>query len=161
MSFDEFNAQTGQGTPVVASQAPPKPINVVKGTSAQLAPLGDPFALARAQAFNMYLCATVHVAHAHARRGYRWADDPTAIAEMKRKAPQAVGECFDLIEKEMFAGPWVMGADYTICDAYLFTVAGWLEGNGIDPARVPKILDHRRRMAERPAVKRALAAELA
>jgi glutathione S-transferase len=129
--------------------------------AAKLAPLDDPFALAQAQAFNMYLCATVHVAHAHARRGYRWADDPAAIAEMKRKAPQVVDECFDLIESEMFAGPWVMGADYTICDAYLFTVAGWLDGNRLDPARLPKIFDHRRRMAERPAVKRALAAESA
>ena len=32
---------------------------------AELAPLSDPFALARAQEFNSYLCSTVHVAHAH------------------------------------------------------------------------------------------------
>jgi glutathione S-transferase len=128
--------------------------------AAKLAPLDDPFALAQAQAFNMYLCATVHVAHAHGRRGYRWADDPAAIAEMKRKTPQVVDACFDMIESEMFVGPWVMGADYSICDAYLFTVSGWLDGNRLDPARLPKIANHRRRMAERPAVKRALAAEL-
>jgi glutathione S-transferase len=28
------------------------------------------------QAFNSYLCSTVHVAHAHRVRGNRWADDP-------------------------------------------------------------------------------------
>ncbi|MDB5395242.1 MAG: gstB1 [Rhodospirillales bacterium] len=126
---------------------------------ARLAPLDDPFTLAQVQAFNMYLCATLHVAHAHGRRGYRWADDPAAIAEMQRKVPQAVGECFDLIEREMFAGPWAMGEHYSICDPYLFTVAQWLESDGVDLARVPKILDHRRRMAERPTVIRALAAE--
>src|SRR5262245_24228030 len=43
--------------------------------AAGLAPLDDPHALAEAQAFNNYLCATVHVAHAHRMRGYRWADD--------------------------------------------------------------------------------------
>ena len=43
--------------------------------AAKLAPLDDPFALARVQAFNSYLCSTVHVAHAHRMRGYRWADD--------------------------------------------------------------------------------------
>ena len=64
---------------------------------AGLAPLGDPFAFAQVQAFNSYLCSTVHVAHAHRMRGHRWADDPAAIAEMRRKAPQAVGECFELI----------------------------------------------------------------
>ena len=37
---------------------------------ARLAPLDDPYAFARVQAFNSYLCSTVHVAHAHRMRGY-------------------------------------------------------------------------------------------
>ena len=39
----------------------------------------------------------------------------------------------------------------------LFTLALWLEG---DLANLPKVLDHRRRVAERPAVKKAIAEEL-
>ena len=126
---------------------------------ARLAPLDDPFAFGRIQAFNAYLCATVHVAHAHRLRGYRWADDPAAIEAMKKAVPRSVGECFDLIEREMLEGPWVMGEAYTICDPYLFTVSRWLEGDGVDPARFPKVEDHRRRMALRPAVATALAEE--
>jgi glutathione S-transferase len=61
----------------------------------------------------------------------------------------------------MFAGPWVTGADYTVCDPYLFTLARWMEADGVDPGRFPKVNDHRRRMAERAAVKRALAQEAA
>src|SRR5215467_14556148 len=41
---------------------------------ARLAPLDDAFAFGRIQAFNSYLCSTVHVAHAHRIRGYRWVD---------------------------------------------------------------------------------------
>ena len=126
---------------------------------ARLAPLDDAFAFARVQAFNSYLCATVHVAHAHRMRGTRWADDPDAIAELRRKVPEAVGECFGLIEREMFEGPWVMGENCTICDPYLFTLANWLEADGVDPDGLPKVKDHRQRMAERPAVARALAEE--
>jgi glutathione S-transferase len=128
---------------------------------ANLAPLDDPFAFGEVQAFNSYLCSTVHVAHAHKLRGYRWADDPAAIAEMKRKSPETVGAAFDLIEIGMLKGPWVMGESYTICDAYLFTVAQWLEGDGVDPNRLPRVVEHRRRMAERPAVRKVLAEELA
>jgi glutathione S-transferase len=128
---------------------------------ARLAPLGNPFAFARVQAFNSYLCSTVHVAHAHRMRGYRWVDDPAAIAEMQRKVPQTVGECFGLIEREMFVGPWVMGKSYTICDPYLFTLAQWLDGDGVDIAQFPKVRDHRQRMSDRPTVKKAIAAELA
>ncbi len=126
--------------------------------AAALAPLGDPFAFAQVQAFNAYLCATVHVAHAHRMRGARWADDEATIAGLKRAVPRSVAACFELIETSLFHGPWVMGETYTICDPYLFTLAQWLETDGVDPARLPKIIDHRRRVAERPAAQRAIAA---
>lgn len=126
---------------------------------ADLAPLDDSFAFAQVQSFNSYLCSTVHVAHAHRMRGNRWADDPDAIAEMQRKVPQSVGAAFDHIELDLMKGPWVMGEKYTICDPYLFTVAQWLEADGVDITRLPKVMEHRRRVAERSAVQRAIAVE--
>lgn len=125
---------------------------------ARLAPT-DAYEFAQAQAFNAYLCATLHVAHAHRRRGSRWADEPSSFADMERKVPQTVGDCFALIERSMFKGPWVLGDDYSICDPYLFTVAQWMEADSIDPANFPKVADHRKRMAERPQVKQALDVE--
>lgn len=127
--------------------------------AARLAPLDDPFEFARVQAFNGYLSSTVHVAHAHRVRGYRWADDPAAIEAMKRKVPHSVRECFELIERDMLVGPWVTGDTYTICDAYLFTIAQWLEADGVDPAQLPRVQEHRRRVSERPAVRAVLVAE--
>ena len=128
---------------------------------ARLAPLEDPFRFAEVQAFNSYLCSTVHVAHAHRMRGHRWVDDPAAIAAMQRKVPETVGACFELIERKMLRGPWVMGDTYTICDPYLFTLAQWMEKDGVDPSRFPKVSDHRNRMSERAAVRKAIAEELA
>lgn len=131
--------------------------------AAQLAPLDDPFAFAEVQAFNSYLCSSLHIAHAHRMRGYRWvdADDAAAIAAMQRKVPQSVTAGFEQVEHDMFKGPWMMGEHYTICDPYLFTLAQWLEADGVDLARIPKVVDHRRRMSERPSVKKAIAQELA
>ena len=126
---------------------------------AHLPPLDDSFAFAQVQAFNSYLSSTLHVAHAHRMRGYRWADDPAAIAEMARKAPQVVGDCFDLIEAKMLVGPWVMGDAYSICDPYLFTLSGWLAGDGMEIARWPKVAAHHARMLEDPAARRVLDAE--
>lgn len=128
---------------------------------AELAPLDDPFRLAEVQAFNSYLCSTVHVAHAHRMRGHRWVDDPAALDAMKLKVPETMTACFELIETKMMKGPWVMGETYTICDPYLFTLAGWLAGDGVDIARFPKVKAHRDRMAQRPAVGRVLAAQAA
>src|SRR5215468_5881352 len=47
---------------------------------AKLAPVDDAFAFAQVQSFNAYLCATVHVAHAHKMRGSRWATEETSFA---------------------------------------------------------------------------------
>ncbi len=127
----------------------------------KLAPLEDAYAFAQAQSFNSYLCSTVHINHAHKMRGARWATEESSYADMKRKVPQSMGACFGLIERDMLRGPWVMGETYTICDPYLFTLSGWLEGDSVDIATLPKVADHRRRMADRPAVQKALAEEKA
>ena len=128
---------------------------------ARLAPLEDPFAFAQLQSFTSYLCSTVHVAHAHKGRGYLWASDESSFADMKRKVPESMGAAFALIEKKMLKGPWVMGETYTVCDPYLFTLTGWLEGDSVDITTMPKVADHAKRMAERPAVKKVLAEQKA
>jgi len=123
---------------------------------AVLAP-SDAFAHARMQAFNSYLAATVHVAHAHGRRAARWADAPEAIHAMQRKVSANMTECCTLIEQHELQGPWVLGAAYSVADGYLYTICRWLEGDGVDTTQFPKLQDHMQRMSARAAVQRALA----
>ena len=78
---------------------------------------------------------------------------------MQRKVPESVSACYDLIETSMLRSPWVMGKAYTVADPYLFTLAQWLEDDGVNPKRFPRVIEHRSRMAERPSVKRATAVE--
>ena len=128
---------------------------------AKLAPLNDPFEFGRMQAFNSYIASTVHVAHAHGRRGTRWANQDSSLEDMKNKMPQVMTDCFTLIENEMLVGPWVLGNSYSVADGYLFVMSGWLKGDSVDVAKFPKVYDHYKRMQERPAVIRALEAERA
>ena len=117
----------------------------------------EPFAFAQAQSFNSYLCSTVHINHAHKMRGYRWAVEESSFADMKRKVPETMAASFALIEREMLKGPWVMGEQYTVCDAYLFAIELWLEGDSVDLKTLPKVAAHHQRMSERPAVQKVLA----
>ncbi|WP_075222210.1 glutathione S-transferase family protein [Acuticoccus yangtzensis] len=126
--------------------------------TAKLAPVSDPLAFAQLQRFNSYLASTVHVAHAHKMRGYRWSDDPAAHASMKAKVPETMLAAFSLVE-DALEGPWVMGEQFTVADGYLYTLGRWLEPDSVDMAKLPKVLAHRGRMNERPAVQRALAEE--
>ena len=123
--------------------------------AAKLAHLDDAWAFAQAQSFNSYLCSTVHVHHAHRTRGTRWADEEAAIEGMKKKVAQNMSDAFLLIEREMLKGPWVTGADYSMCDPYLFTLASWLESDGVDIATFPKVNEHYKRMLQRPATQKA------
>jgi glutathione S-transferase len=128
---------------------------------ARLAPLADPFLFAKMQAFNAYMASTVHVAHAHGRRGYRWADQETSFEDMKNKLPQVMSECFRLIEDGMLEGTYVLGEHYSTADPYLFLMSGWLKSDRVEIADFPRVHAHYRMMLERPAVQKALAEEKA
>lgn len=128
---------------------------------AALAPLGDPFRFARMQEFNAFICATLHVAHSHRMRGYRWADDAAAIAAMQRKVPVNIAACFGFIERGLLEGPWVLGERYSVADGYLLNMALFMPGDGVGPAHFPRVADHMARMLQRPAVQRARAREAA
>ncbi|MGE8686052.1 MAG: glutathione S-transferase family protein [Achromobacter sp.] len=123
---------------------------------AGLAPQDDPFAFARMQELASYLASTAHVAHAHKRRGARWADDPAAHEAMRAKVPQAMTACAAYLESQI-AGPWVAGDRYSVVDGYMYTIGSWLEGDGVDMTQFPKLTAYMARVAERPAVQRALA----
>lgn len=124
---------------------------------AQLAPLADPFALAQMQEVNAFLASTVHVAHAHRTRGARWADDEASQAGMRAKVPQNMREAFDLIEKQYLGDKtWILGDQFSVADGYLYTVASWLAGDGVDIAEFPRVAAHTARMRERDSVKKVM-----
>jgi glutathione S-transferase len=78
---------------------------------------------------------------------------------MRKKVPETMAACFELIEREFLQGPWVLGERMSVSDAYLFTLARWLEGDGVDPARFPRVAEHMQRMKALPAVSKVLAAQ--
>jgi glutathione S-transferase len=121
--------------------------------AARLAPLDDAFALAQMQSINSWFCSTVHVHHAHGARGRRWSDDLDAQKSMKAKVTENMTGAAELIEREILRGPWVMGDQFTVADAYLFTMTSWMAGDGVDLTKFPKLADHFARMLEIPAVK--------
>lgn len=125
--------------------------------AAKLAPLEDFFLLARMQEINLFLAATLHISHAHGRRGSRWADDEHAITAMKAKMPQNMRDGFAEIENHYLVGPWVLGEQFSLADIYLFVVASWLKSDGVAIDEFPKVAAHSQRMLARSAVQQALA----
>jgi len=61
---------------------------------------------------------------------------------------------------EANGGPWLLGKDYSALDPYVFTLCRWTRNFASGKAReMPNLGPYLRRMLERPAVQRVLAAE--
>ena len=112
----------------------------------------SPFKMAEAQAFNMFVASTVHVAHAHKHRGYRWADDESAQAAMAAKVPENMADCARMIQEHYLKGPFVLGDTFSICDPYLALITRWMEPDGVSLDDFPKLKDHHEMMKQRPSV---------
>ena len=79
--------------------------------------------------------------------------------EPRAHAMETIGTKLDYVEGELGLGPWLVGADFGVADAYLFVVLGWARHFHFDFARWPGLKAFRQRVGERPAVRAALHAE--
>lgn len=112
----------------------------------------DPWQAAQMRAVMYYLASTFHVNHAHNRRGARWADKQSSQEDMTAKVPETMGQSCAFVEANCALSPFVMGANITVADPWLFTICTWLEGDGVDIADYPKLAAHFEMMNARPSV---------
>jgi glutathione S-transferase len=129
--------------------------------AAKLANQDDSFAFGDMQAFNLFLTATVHVAFAHVFRPTRYGDGDAVAAAMRSKASASLDESFAMIDSKMSDGrPYVHGDRYTISDPYLLVFSRWLDRADLGPVdKFERVAAHRKRIEDRAAVKKVLAAE--
>ena len=125
----------------------------------RLAPLYDPFAFARVAGVQRLSLrdAACRPRPSHARRplGRR----ALLVRGYEAQGPAIGRRQFPARRDDDAARAFVIGEAYSIADAYLFTLSQWLEADGIDLSPIPRVVDHRARMRERPSVKRALEEE--
>lgn len=85
--------------------------------------------------------------------------NPKTPADVRERTVQALGNRFGLLERTLSQQPYVTGSDFTIADAYLFVVLNWSDYHKVDLSPWPALQQFRARVAGRPAVQAALAAE--
>lgn len=106
------------------------------------------------------LQAQMHFIGAELHKAFVPLFNPAITAEARGAATATVGRKFDIIEFELSDGrPFLSGGNYTIADAYLFVIARWGDRFRIDMGPWPKITAFLERIAARPVVQAAIAAE--
>ncbi len=85
--------------------------------------------------------------------------NPQSLDSVKEQQKQRLQTRFDYVADALSGKDYLMGAQFTVADAYLYTVLSWAGFVGIDLARWPLLQAYMQRVSQRPAVAATLQAE--
>jgi glutathione S-transferase len=85
--------------------------------------------------------------------------NPAATEDMKKAARTSLSNRFAYVETALKGKDYLLGTQFTVADAYLFTVASWTGHVQIDTSDWPSLRAFLARVAARPAVQQALSDE--
>ena len=74
-------------------------------------------------------------------------------------AVERLARAYGVLEEALAPGPFLLGNEYSACDAYLCMLTWWCERLPEPPSQLPKVRRAVRQIAARPATARACAAE--
>lgn len=106
----------------------------------------------RVQEWLNYITSELHKAHT-----------PLFYPELKGVASEFYSEriykAYDYLSKKLEGHDFLTGSQFTIADAYLFTVLTWAGYVGLKIDQWPRLIGYRTKIAQRPSVVAAMAAE--
>jgi glutathione S-transferase len=119
-----------------------------------LAPRAGSFERYRLIELLNYIASEVH-------KGFGPLFNPKASADWKASAVAALSGKFDWLTGYLGTKTFLFGDNFTVADAYLFTILSWTGHVGIDLGKWPALAAYVARVGARPQVQAALKAEAA
>lgn len=129
--------------------------------AAGLLPVSDPWAQAQALSLLCWCASGLHPLIFRARMPQRVCDLPDSAPRVQELACAELAGQLRIAEARLTGQPWLLGAQWSAADAYLFWAWGRARDAGLAPGDFPALAAHAQRMDERPAVQRALQREAA
>jgi glutathione S-transferase len=118
----------------------------------KLAPAAGTMARYRLQEWLNFVTTEVH-------KGYSPLFNPAMPEDAKAIFRQKLRGRYEYLEQQLEGRDFLMGADFTVADAYLFTVTRWAGFAGVQLDGLPRVAAYMQRIEARPAVQAALKAE--
>ena len=117
-----------------------------------LAPANGTLARARLQEMLGYISTELH-------KSYSPLFSPATPDSVREERKAYLHKRYGLVEQVLASQPFLLGEEFSVADAYLFTITNWAAGVGLDLTPFPKLQDFQQRVAQRPAVQAAMSAE--
>jgi glutathione S-transferase len=129
-------------TQYLADQAPAK----------NLAPANGTYERYKLQEWLTFIGTELH-------KGFSPLFNPATPADYKPSVIERLQARLKWVDSELAGKDYLMGSQFTIADAYLFTVTNWAKLVGVDIADLANIQAYRARVGARPSVVAAMKAE--
>lgn len=118
----------------------------------KLAPPNGTLARTRLQEWLNFLATELH-------KNFTPLFNPAATDDMRNATRAMLARRFPLVASALEARPYLLGDDYSVADAYLFTILSWSVPAKVDISAWPSLAAFAERVQARPAVQAALKAE--
>ncbi len=123
-----------------------------KAPQSKLAPANGTLERYRIQEWLNFISTELH-------KGFSPLFKPNYPEDAKKLVRENLGTRFDYLRDPLEKNTFLTGDQFSVADAYLFTVLGWCQWTGIDLGQWPALKAYHARVAERPQVQAALKAE--
>ena len=120
--------------------------------AAKLMPEAGTMERYRAQEWLTFISSELH-------KGFSPLFNPALEGDMKNSVVTRLESRFDYVDKQLEGQQYLTGDDFSMVDAYGFTIINWANFKDIDLSRWPNISAYMGRVAARPKVHEALKAE--
>lgn len=120
--------------------------------ASQLAPANGTMARYRLQEWLNFLTSEIH-------KGFSPLFNPATPEDYKPLAKARLADRLRIVDAALEGKAYLMGEQFTVADAYLFTLTNWAQPVGLDISNLAQLGAYRARVAARPAVQAAMKAE--
>ena len=117
----------------------------------KLAPPAGTMERVRLQEWLTYIGTELH-------KQFYWLFHP-APAETEKAQREKIAKGLAQIEQHLASSAYLLGAQFTVADAYAFTIVNWCSFVNIDLQPYPRLRAYLARVADRPKVQEALRVE--
>ncbi|MBV8621521.1 MAG: glutathione transferase GstA [Curvibacter sp.] len=118
----------------------------------RLAPANGSFERYKLQEWLTFIGTELH-------KGFSPLFNPATPADYKPLVIERLLGRLQWVDGELAGKAYLLGDDFSVADAYLFTVTGWSRHVGVDISALAQLNAHHARVGARPAVQAALKAE--
>lgn len=123
-----------------------------KAGATKLAPANGTLERYKLQSWLNYVSSELH-------KGFSPLFNPNMPDAAKTIVRERLAQRFAVLDKHLASNDYLAGKDFTVVDAYAFTVLNWTKKLNIDLSPYTSIEAYRARIGERPSVKAAMQAE--